>query len=125
ISSREAWEESANLFMTSEKEIRDYIDVKNKNTKNIVVSIDKQMVTYITEFNHNELENITKRFYFVLPQINDRKLKEKDRLSWVNYEDLKNVIKNASQYNFGRLILPIQMAANVVDPQDPRISKQI
>lgn len=123
--SREAWEESVNLLLDSQKNLRDYIDLKTGNTDHIVVSIDKSLVTYVTNFNHMDMEKLTRNFYTKLAQTTDRKLKEKSRLAWVKYDDLKNIVANAKRDNQGRLITPITVNADIVNPKDPSLKAQI
>jgi len=127
---REAWEESVNLLTDplkkfTEKSLRDYIDLKAGNTKDIVISVDKAMVTYITNFGPDALEQVTKNFYQSLAKATSRHLKEKKALAWVKYDDLKNVIANAPRNQQGALITPIKITANIVNPSNPSRGGQI
>lgn len=123
--SREAWEESVALLKGSIDNLEKYIDLDKGNTQDIVVSVDKKMVTYITNFNHNDLEYVTQNFYQKLKKPIDPKFKEKKALAWVEYNKLKDVIANAPRKPDGSLKLPITITANIVNPQDPSLKGQL
>lgn len=122
---REAWEESVNLLTKNQNFLTNYISLSANNTQDVIASIDKQMVTYITNFESTYLEHLTKNFHSKLRRTTDPHQTEKSRLAWVKYDDLKNVIANAPRNATGQLIAPIRVTANIINPADPSVKGQI
>ncbi len=111
---RELQEETIDLLGHDSK-VRNRL--KNKSRK--FVNNRKASITYITYFDHKDLENITQNFYSTRNSSRNPKNREKNALAWVNYESLKTVIRNAGRDATGKLITPIIMDANIIDSNNP------
>lgn len=110
--SRELAEETVYL-LGNEQHLRNYIDIDNGHTKNIIANYNKRFVVYITEFHHDKLDKLIQEFHARRNSATSFKFKEKDKLAWIKYDDLKDTIANAPRDNTGRLITPIMVKAYV------------
>lgn len=115
---RELQEETIYLLGNDSK-----IESKLKKSKKLVNN-NKKSVTYITYFDHKDLENLTNNFYTARNSTQKSKNKEKNALAWVKYKDLKNVINNAKRDATGKLITPITIPAKLVDSNNPSFKNQ-
>lgn len=117
---RELQEESINLI-DSDNYVRGILE-KSEPLNNKYKS---DSVSYVAEFPHDKLENLTRNFYKARKAATAHKYKEKDLLAWVKYDKLKDIINNAKRDHNGRLITPIKIKGNIVNPQNPTLTGQI
>lgn len=109
---RELAEETIYL-LGNENELKDYINIDKGHTRNIIGNINKGFVVYITEFHRDKLKKLIKEFHGRRNTATSWKFKEKDKLAWVKFSDLKATIANAPRDKNGKLIKPISMQAYV------------
>lgn len=97
-----------------------YIDLAHWNTTDIIANEYKKWVIYITKFDYKMLENFVTNFYTIrkklLKQNSNSKLVEKDKIAWIKKDVLIKSITNAPQDSKGKLIRPIQVLADIIEP---------
>ncbi len=113
--SRECAEESA-FVLGSPHQLKKHIDVNSGNTHTVVAQVNKRFAVYVTKFHPRSLETLTKRFYSARSKARKWSSKEKDKLAWVRWTDLEHTVANARRDSNNRIIAPIYVAAQVVEP---------
>lgn len=111
--SRELAEETIYL-LGDPKRLRTYIDLPSGNTNSIIANLNKQCVIYVTHFNPKKLQHLTSHFYSARNQATRAAHLEKDKLAWVNWDDLMHAIAHAPRNSMGLLKLPISVQAHVI-----------
>ena len=95
---RELAEETIGL-LGSPSQLRHHLDVHNHHTCSVVANYQKQFVVYFTHFNLTQIQNLVHNFYSARQAATHYKYKEKDRLAWVKWSNLKNAIAQAQRDN--------------------------
>jgi 8-oxo-dGTP pyrophosphatase MutT (NUDIX family) len=77
-------------------EMRKYIDSINDNTERVIASKDKEYVLYVVRFDQH-IDSIKKTFYSALKKPLPMDYKEKDKLAFVSWSQLRDASKHNSQ----------------------------
>lgn len=107
----------------------DFITLSSGNTSTIIANMSKNFVIYLTKFDYQLIENFVKSFYQTRSKLlktkGNGKLLEKDKIAWVEKANLASSIINAKRNANGRLITPIKVWANIVQPDGTQTAEQI
>lgn len=97
------------------------VDVRAKLKKNrVIINPNPRIrsVTYIATFGKESIDNMKNRFYEKRSRTKKFCCREKDRIAFVNYDNLKDVINNAPRDVKGNLKTPIYIKGSIINPKD-------
>ncbi len=117
--SREFAEETAYALMF-EKQALKYIDVDGGNTEVVIALKPKKYVLYITKFSEKDITRLQKEFYSNIKIVKDPKLKEKDALALVSWNELARTIGN-----LGASQKKVTIEADIINDQGNRKKEKI
>ena len=102
---REFFEEAITVSTLgkSEKQMKDYIDLKNGNTRHIFAVCSKsgsgRNVLYMTGFSHTDFNNLINKFANARASKTRNRYKEKDRIAKIRLSDLRAAISRAGSHH--------------------------
>lgn len=97
------------------------VDVRAKLKKSrVIINLNPRIrsVTYIATFGKESIDNMKNRFYEKRSKTKNFCCIEKDRIAFVNYDTLKDVINNAPRDAKGNLKTPIYIKGSIINPKD-------